>query len=45
MDEISLGFSAHLTSCISELDCQMWEMDEAMCSIDDHTVMSHEVHP
>ena len=23
----------------------MWEVDEAVCGIDDHTVMFHKVHP
>ena len=25
------------------LHCQVWKMDEAMCSVDDHTVVSHEM--
>ena len=42
MDENSFGFSTHLAQCTFDLHCQMWEMDEAMCSIADQTVMSHE---
>ena len=45
VDENSLGLSTCLTQCIFDLLCQMWELDEAMCRIDDHTVMSHKAQP
>ena len=28
-----------------DLHCQIREIEEAMCGIDDHTVLSHEVQP
>ena len=43
MDENSLRLNTCLTQRAFDLHCQMWEMDETMGSIDDHTVMSHEV--
>ena len=43
VDEKSLEFSTCLTQCTFDLHFQMWEVNEAMCGIDDHTVMSHEV--
>ena len=45
MDKNNLGFSTCLTQCTFDLHCQKWEMDEAMCSIDDHTVVFHKVQP
>ena len=43
MDGNNLGFSTCLTQCTFNLHCQMWEVNEAMCGIDDHSVMSHEM--
>ena len=45
MNENSLGFSTRLAQCIFDLHCQLWEIDGAICSIDDHTVVSREVQP
>ena len=45
MDEKRLGLSTCLAQYTFDLHCQIWEVDEAMCGIDDHTVVSHEVQP
>ena len=45
MYENRLGFSTCLTQCTFDLHCKMWEVDEAMCGIDDHLVMFHKVKP
>ena len=43
MDEDGLRLNTCLTQCTFDLHCQMWEVDETMKGIDDHTVMSHKV--
>ena len=43
VDKNSLKFSTCLTQCTFNLHYQMCEMNEAVCGIDDHTVMFHEV--
>ena len=39
------SFGNPLARSAFDLPCQVWKMDEAMCSIDDHTVVSNEVQP
>ena len=39
------GWALTLVWLNALLTCQIWEVDEAMCGIDDHTFMFHEVQP
>ena len=43
VNENNLGFNARLVLYLFDWHCQMWEIDEAVCSINDHTLMSHKV--
>ena len=45
MNNDNLSFSTGFARSAFDSDCQVRKTNEAMCSVDDHTILSHEVQP